>query len=275
MILGNAIVTVLTISASTCVARLPATSKAPVAGNHYGVKIANDYHCVNNWNNEEIRKRRGAPNTRDRDMLDELPHAVNTAGGHTHWLMDDVLRKRAGRHVPRAKPASGGPQTQRESHIASASLDHALFPVPLEDDKVGYINTAGLLVLRTHIEIEQDDFFSFVMYHTFSEGMLRFRQDRRFGYIDTNGNVVIAPRFLEAGQFSEGLARVYVGGHYGLRRNGFGRGVSGGKWGYIDTTGKMVIEPRFDHAHDFADALACVGISVSDKYAKFGYVEFC
>ncbi|MBP5241278.1 MAG: WG repeat-containing protein, partial [Bacteroidales bacterium] len=48
-----------------------------------------------------------------------------------------------------------------------------------------------------------------------------------WGFMDKTGNVVIEPQFTEAGDFSEGLAKVSVDW----------------KWGYIDQTGKFVIKP--------------------------------
>ena len=67
-----------------------------------------------------------------------------------------------------------------------------------------------------------------------------------YGYIDTTGSVVIAPRFESADVFSEGLARVCL--DY--------------RCGFIDTTGTMVIEPRFGQfgASSFSEGLANVEV---------------
>lgn len=56
-----------------------------------------------------------------------------------------------------------------------------------------------------------------------------------WGYIDTKGNVAIAPRFSDATPFSHGLAAV--------RDNDL--------WGYIDTKGQWVIPARYDSARAF------------------------
>lgn len=69
----------------------------------------------------------------------------------------------------------------------------------------------------------------------FSEGLAPVRVGRGsgdlWGYIDKNGNMVIAPRFESAGGFHSGLAEVGVDF------------VHGGRWGYIDRTGKYVWYP--------------------------------
>jgi hypothetical protein len=50
--------------------------------------------------------------------------------------------------------------------------------------------------------------------------------DRKWGYVDLAGHVVIAPRFSAADRFSEGLAVT----------------LDQGRWGFIDRTGTRVVE---------------------------------
>jgi hypothetical protein len=85
----------------------------------------------------------------------------------------------------------------------------------------------------------------------FHDGLGRFQtpsgQERKYGYMDLNGRVVITPQFFDCGHFSEGLAWVSV--------------LKEGKWlyGFIDKAGKMVIEPQFVYKPgDFVDGLAKV-----------------
>jgi len=61
-----------------------------------------------------------------------------------------------------------------------------------------------------------------------------------WGYIDTTGQFVIAPRFEAAMEFSEGLAAVRVPG----------------KWGFIDRTGTVVIAPQFEGVSGFRGGMA-------------------
>jgi hypothetical protein len=85
----------------------------------------------------------------------------------------------------------------------------------------------------------------------FHDGLARFQtpmgHERKYGYMDKTGRVVIPLQFHNSGHFSEGLAWVAV-----LKEQ---------KWlyGFIDKTGKMVIEPQFVHQPgDFVDGLAKV-----------------
>ncbi len=64
----------------------------------------------------------------------------------------------------------------------------------------------------------------------FVEGLAWFKLDGKFGFIDRNGKVAIAPQFDVAGSFSNGLAAVIVAG----------------KVGYIDKKGKFAIAPIFN-----------------------------
>jgi hypothetical protein len=85
----------------------------------------------------------------------------------------------------------------------------------------------------------------------FHDGLARFQtpmgQERKYGYMDKTGRVVIPPQFSDSGHFSEGLAWVSV--------------LKGQKWlyGFIDKTGRIVIEPQFVfQPRDFVDGLAKV-----------------
>lgn len=71
---------------------------------------------------------------------------------------------------------------------------------------------------------------------------------KRWAYRDANGKVVIAPKFTEAKDFSDGLALVAVKDDNGTQ-----------KWGYIDTTGVFVIAPKYTRLPgSFSDGLAPV-----------------
>jgi hypothetical protein len=71
------------------------------------------------------------------------------------------------------------------------------------------------------------------------------KSQKKCGFIDRNGNIIIDLIYKDAGNFSEGLAPVKTADN---------------KWGYIDTTGKMLIEPRFKYVRDFSEGLAPVSI---------------
>lgn len=87
---------------------------------------------------------------------------------------------------------------------------------------------------------------------TFHEGMKKFVENGKVGFINEKGNVVIKPIYDDAGCFNEGLVCVTVNN----------------KTGYIDKTGKMVIEPKFDYANFFSQGLSNVSIN-----GKWGYID--
>lgn len=66
--------------------------------------------------------------------------------------------------------------------------------------------------------------------HHFTEGLAPIQIDLNYGFVNTDGVVIIEPQFLTVGYFSDGLA-------WARAKNN--------KLGYIDTTGKWVIEPKF------------------------------
>jgi WG containing repeat len=75
----------------------------------------------------------------------------------------------------------------------------------------------------------------------------------RYGYRDGSGAAKIPPRFLDALEFSSGLAGV--------------KDVSG-KWGFIDETGAMRIAPQFEAVADFSSGLAAV-----DRCGSCAYID--
>jgi WG containing repeat len=96
----------------------------------------------------------------------------------------------------------------------------------------------------------------------------------KFGYIDSNGNTVIRPRFDLAGGYAEGLAPVSMGGRWGYIdpegllvipakfedanrfSNGLARVLVNGRWGYIHKNGNIAIPAQFSDASDFSEGLA-------------------
>lgn len=106
----------------------------------------------------------------------------------------------------------------------------------------GIVDTSGRFT-----ELPEVNDYAFI----FHDGLARFQtpsgQERKYGYMDKAGRVVIPPQFYDSGHFSEGLAWVSV-----LKER---------KWlyGFIDKTGKVVIEPQFVYQPgDFVDGLAKV-----------------
>ena len=74
------------------------------------------------------------------------------------------------------------------------------------------------------------------------DGYAAVKQNGKWGFVDTAGELKIACQFDNARSFHQGLAAVRIDE----------------KWGYIDPEGNLVIEPVFYHAKSFYDGYAPV-----------------
>lgn len=127
----------------------------------------------------------------------------------------------------------------------------------------------------------------------FSEGLAPVQKNGKYGYIDSNGKVVIPLQYDWCDKFSEDLGQVWKNEKLGyIDRTGkmvlslqdysgassFSEGLAAvrgsnedGKCGYIDRTGKLVIPLQYDDADDFSEGLAAV---TEEKISwKSGYID--
>lgn len=97
----------------------------------------------------------------------------------------------------------------------------------------------------------------------FSEGLAKVKVKDNFGFIDEKGEFVINPEFDDALPFSEGLAGVSLGGRaFNLIVD---RAPAGSrKCGFIDKEGKWIITPVFHEVKSFSEGIAAV--QVDDKW---------
>lgn len=86
----------------------------------------------------------------------------------------------------------------------------------------------------------------------FCDGMAPIRVAGRWGYIDSEHHIAIAPRFDRAQRFSEGRAQVEVDG----------------KVGYIDREGDYVVAPRFAWGYRYYRGVAAV--ELDDRWGLVG-----
>lgn len=160
------------------------------------------------------------------------------------------------------------------------------------EQKIGFIDRTGKMVIgfgrlpKTTIAVGDFHEGLAVIYLKKNEG--GDKMDYKVGYIGETGEVVIAPRFDTARDFSEGLAYVEATGFRGfidragkpvikisddLVANDFHEGLAavgtrewwrGRSWGYIDRSGRLVIGRQYSFADDFSEGLA--GVEVGGKY---------
>lgn len=97
------------------------------------------------------------------------------------------------------------------------------------------------------------------LHASYGQGQLvLFEQNKKWGYMNENGRVVIEPQFIIAHDFSpEGIAAV-VDGEHSMR--------TGGKWGYIDKKGQIVIPLAFENASNFENGQARVELNGESLY---------
>lgn len=75
-----------------------------------------------------------------------------------------------------------------------------------------------------------------------------FKQNEKWGCVDTQGKVIVQPQFSEARDFSQGLAAVCQSEKH---------------WGFIDKNGKLVIPAIYLSAQPFSEDVAVVEKSVA------------
>ena len=118
--------------------------------------------------------------------------------------------------------------------------------------------TAAMLLTAGALADEYDnlDFRYALRVENFTEDGLALFQARNglYGYVNTDGDVVIAPQYVDAGSFGSGLAPVSMGG----------------LWGYIDTTGALVVDYQWAFAAAFSEGLARVRDGALDL---LGYID--
>jgi hypothetical protein len=104
--------------------------------------------------------------------------------------------------------------------------------------------------------------------HDFFEERAAFKASNgKWGFIDPNGKVAIQPKFDKVDSFYEQRSAVHIEG----------------KWGFIDTNGNFIIEPHFEKASRFFEGRAAVSsagkwrfIDLNGKFItqkEFNYVE--
>ena len=86
----------------------------------------------------------------------------------------------------------------------------------------------------------------------FSEGLAAVKTDGKWGFIDTEGNLVIEAIYDGAESFSEGKAAVQLDG----------------RWGFINASGDTVISFTFQSVVSFSDGMAVYG-----EGAYYGYIN--
>ena len=81
--------------------------------------------------------------------------------------------------------------------------------------------------------------------------------DKKWGFVDYDGNIVIECIYDEVKPFCEGLAAVKVNG----------------KWGYINDRGRVVIPIQYANADSFSEGLAAVNMVQDRLFKRYGFIN--
>jgi len=146
------------------------------------------------------------------------------------------------------------------------------------DNKWGFFDKSGIIAIQPKHKAFVTNYGDLP---AFSEGLTTVVDPTtdRIGYINTKGEMAIAPAFYSAAPFSEGVAFVgrqndhvlidtagkiiaqnfvAINGYYSRFSNNRACVQKEFSYGYIDKTGRFVISPKFEEAKDFSCGLAAV-----------------
>lgn len=92
--------------------------------------------------------------------------------------------------------------------------------------------------------------YRFVM--DISDGMIAFtaEQGGKYGYLNSKGEVAIAPAFLSVQDFTDGMAVVNASDSYAVNR-----------FALIDKKGRFLIKPQYNDILQLGDGLAAIGVA--------------
>ncbi len=93
----------------------------------------------------------------------------------------------------------------------------------------------------------------------FKEGRALFKKDGKYGFFDENWQIAIEPKYVGAGEFSEGLANV---------------AIEGGLQGYIDIFGNTVIPFEYSSTAPFKNSIAAVGGRAQEGYSFHTFIPY-
>lgn len=116
----------------------------------------------------------------------------------------------------------------------------------IEDDKIGYINNYGKIVIKPNYTVGYD----------FYEGLASVREYDKYGFIDSEGKYVIEPKYDLAFNFYNGIAKVFL---------------KGAPF-FIDKNGKIVISKKYTSL-EFVNKDLVIVTTASDKKGVLNLVS--
>jgi hypothetical protein len=165
-------------------------------------------------------------------------------------------------------------------YVSATDFSDGIAPVTEEDQKITLINKEGTIITTLD---------SIETCRKFQNNYAAVQVNGKWGFINTNGEIVIKPQYLSCGDFNEGLAFAKIDssetlfgfidekGNWAIKPtysgasdfyNGIAKVEQKELWGYIDKEGNIIVNPQFDWATDFNDQYATVKLG-----EKWGYID--
>lgn len=123
-----------------------------------------------------------------------------------------------------------------------------------------YYSITRLIDYRTGLPVDEYDYAGNTSEDLTIVGKWNL-DDRKLGFVDKDGKVVIPLEYARADNFSEGLSAVGIGD------------LENAVYGYINKTGEMVIQPEYDDASAFFDGIAKVAKKDAYGNLKWGLID--
>ena len=120
----------------------------------------------------------------------------------------------------------------------------------------------------------------------YAQELEKFNEGKKWGFLDSSGNVVVPAKYDTVHYFTEDITSVYIKGVWGfIDKSGnevispkysdvvkFSEGFAAvrlnEKWGFIDKSGNEVISPKYDEVSKFSGGLAQVSLN-----GKWGFID--
>ncbi len=131
----------------------------------------------------------------------------------------------------------------KDFSIMGNANEHGNFIVNFHHEEIGLVNRFGKEITKRRFQ---------AIYEA-SDGMMRFKENDKYGFMDLDGNIVIPAIYERAENFGENRALVKI---------------ANAKFGYIDKTNTLVIPAIFDFGYKFSSKRAIVEIN-----SKFFYID--
>lgn len=136
-------------------------------------------------------------------------------------------------------------------------FSEGLFVATTLTGQLVFLDAGGKETVKTSFKAKTSITGGGVYNAKFNEGLVRFAQGDKIGYLSREGKIAVAPIYSYAYDFSDGLARVC------LPEKGCG---------YINAKGEWVIKPLNGDVHKGSYSSGLIG-KLNKKTGKYGYVN--